>query len=195
MPTDTAILPELVKCEWQGPFSFRSLLTSADYKKEFGTPGVYLWIDPVAERKLCYVGRAMGNPDLWTRQWQHYTFLLGCQYHLPACAETNAGEWGMDYVHPLTVETVFDFTKYCAVVKRAFDYAARVKIWLCPLKSALAAKSAERQLIYHFQPDEKMRGVKNPPSSLCQIEHWSARWATDDIQRQFKKEMEFKRMS
>lgn len=180
-------------CEWEGPYSFRQLLESSDHQIKYASAGVYLWVDqdPRAAKQLCYVGRAMGKTTLWIRQWEHYTALIGAQYQLPAIPEANELAWGMKYSDPNVVATVFDYQRYIALVRRGFDYAERIRIWLCRLKDPEVAKTIERQLIWQFQPDDTMRGTKYPPVTLRSIIHVKAGWLNASIRAQIKDGVEF----
>ncbi len=192
MSTTSETTARSLECKWWGPYSFNELLSSQDHQKAYSKAGVYLWVDQFAStRPLCYVGKASGNPTLWIRQWQHYTAMIGAQYQLPGIEEAKALPWGMTYTDPNVVETVFNYDRYIALVKRAFDFAARIRIWLCPLDDPEATKTIERQLIYQFQPDPTMRGTKYPPATLQRIVHRHAGWLNDAIKAQFLGDVHF----
>src|SRR4029077_17662876 len=82
------------RLKWNGPYSFRELLSNAGHRVTFNSPGVYLWINQVRQpERISYVGKASGEPDLWTRQWQHYIAYIAGHYQLPAGAGPDGTAW------------------------------------------------------------------------------------------------------
>lgn len=172
MTADSTLAVELF---WHGPFTMRELLVEPTLKIRFRTPGVYLWLDHSTDPpSLSYVGRATGAPDLWTRQWQHYTFLIAGHYEIPDRARPGKGRWGMSY-DEVTAKTLFDVESYIQLVRECHAHAEHQRVYLCPLDTTLV-RAVERQLIYELQRGSASRGAATPPPRFLPLLHRNATW-------------------
>jgi hypothetical protein len=166
---------------WHGGFGLHELLTSETHRDNFSTPGVYLWIDNSRlARGVCYVGRATGAPDLWTRHWQHYTALIAGHYLVPAAARSDARDWGMDYKSSSVAEILFDEEQYVQLVRDCFAYAKQFSVFLCPLHPSLV-KAIERQLLFDLQPFDTKWGTRSPPEVPVELKHETPNWMSEHI--------------
>jgi hypothetical protein len=145
---------------------------------------------------IAYVGRATGNPTLWTRQWEHYTHLIGGQYTIPGQARRNDRKWGMGYNSKIaaefqeTVDTVFDEERFVELVRDAMQFARQVSIYLCKLPYEYV-HAVERQLLYELQPFDTVRGTKTPPPQLLPLVHMTPAWLTDAVRLKIRATVKF----
>lgn len=155
--------PELVRVElnWEGPFSFKELLLTKEYKEKFKCSGVYLWKTPDSN-VVEYVGRASGNPSLWVRQFQHYICLIGGHYHIPAPFTDTGNKWVCNHENSEALDTLFDEMKFNKVTAYGFRYAAAINIYLAKL-SFDKVNWVERNLLYDLQPSTTDWGKKTAP--------------------------------
>ena len=162
---------------WQGPFSFRSILTDGEKRDKFYFPGVYLWLEtpPSGVRNVSYVGKATSS--LWKRHLQHYASLIGGLYNIPKEFCCWGQDWVPDKQRANVVEVVLDKDRFMAVVEAGFNRAAATEVYLCPLlDKGIDLAAVERQLLFEFQPSMTKRGTMSPPKSSIDIEHLNRPW-------------------
>lgn len=85
---------------------------------------------------------------------------------------------------------VLNLDKFQEVVRDAFEYTKRVRIYFCRKEEPLV-RSVERNLLWDLQPSDTKPGTMSEPSERLRIIHQNATWATDQIRRQIQDFVEF----
>ncbi len=181
---------------WEGPFSFRELISPKRKEEYKGKRGVYLWVEPTTkgEKKYrtSYVGKAAGAPCLWERQFQHFKLFRGGLYTIPKEHFDGVRSWRA-VAEKEIFDTHFDSTRFNEIIEVSFRYLKTIKIYIAPLGSAISndkLKLIESNLIYALQPiDERTRGKKHPPKGReLLIYNTGAKWWQKDGYGNYLKE-------
>lgn len=169
------VLP-IIDLTWEGPYSFVDFLSDASLRKRFDTAGVYLWIvnHPENKRRITYIGKASGKPDLAKRQVDHFRYYISGAYFIPDWARKSKTPWNADWVNnPEITETLTHKDKLCSFVDETFAYVSLFQIYLATVSGndVLILPSIEKSLIYEVQPVENMRGKLKKPNQQVQTRH------------------------
>ena len=168
---------------WYGPFSARDLLKENTNIQQFKVPGVYIWIEklPVKER-LSYVGKATGNPNLISRQRNHYANTIGGRATIPKEFRDNDQAWVPNQYSGDT-DVLLDYRKFVGLIYDAFQYVEKIHIYLAPLPqySPEFLKVIELNLLYDLKPSGTIPGTKTPPKEKVKVQHKNAVWYSHSV--------------
>jgi hypothetical protein len=173
--------PSAVELSWHGPFRLRQLLTDAQLKAQFDLPGVYIW--KLSEDAINYVGRALGKPTLWHRQFAHYVATIGGLYQLPDVMCADGRHWEIDHSRADVMATLLDVSRFQRIVSGGFAYIEKADVWLCPMKDVArkTIERVERTLLHDTQPTGTRHGTQSAPPVPISMSHQNASWATPSI--------------
>ena len=185
-----------IELDWTNPYTFRELLSGdPQLRSEWDDKaGVYLHVEQSAElHELLYVGKATGRPSLWTRQVQHYTFLIGGQDCIPSRwrAESRPG-WVMGYgkrtdpqTTQRTMSTLFDVESFVGVVRDGFRFAAAHRIYLANVADSALVRKLEAKLLHQLRPSMTGSQEVDPHPDL-EIVHRGATWNVEPLRSRFR---------
>lgn len=172
---------EKISLHWDGPFSFRDILTNDEIEQKFSCSGVYLWVEtlPNGVRQTSYIGKATSCTKLWNRHLQHYASLIGGLYNIPK-EFCNWGEaWIPDKKMNDVAEIVLDKKRFMNVVEAGFKRAAATEIYFCRLSDNEAnLATVERLLLYEHKPSGTKRGTISDPKRGISITHLNKPWGS-----------------
>lgn len=160
---------ETIGLSWEGPFSFKDLLTTKKHHEDYNCAGVYLW-EIVGEKFPQYIGKATGSPSLWLRQFHHYISLIGGLYTVPMQFTNNGADWVCDYNNDEVLGILFNEQKFKEVISYGFRYAAAIQIYLAKL-SASKVNVVERNLLYYLKPSTTNWGTQSEPKERVRLIH------------------------
>ena len=151
---------------WQGPFKLSDFIGNPELERQFGCPGVYIWIEKLEKAdRLSYVGRAKGSRTLCQRQKQHYANMIGGLYTIPHEFYAADCDWVPDWSRQDIYTVLLNPEEFHKLVDAGFAYADACEVHLCGLTSGNEAQQIERQLLYDLQPTGTTWGTRTPPGN------------------------------
>lgn len=166
-----------ITLEWSRPISFPELFSGSKELEKYMTKGMYLWTD--VDEKFNYIGRALGTPNLVTRQRDHYFSVIGGRSIIPSRYRNAGHEWSIVNSKDFP-EVILDRDKFKELVDSAFDYLSDIRVRLCPLPNLDRGQISdiEKYLIFRHKPWCNSVGVDRKPDvkiSLRMTGDWPRR--------------------
>lgn len=162
-----------IKLTWSRPIQFKDIFKGSGNVDNYRCPGVYLWTEFDGAGVMAnYIGRALGSPDLVTRQQQHYLDMISGRSMIPAEYRSSNRLWtpGEDGVF---ADVVLDNEAYKNLVDDAFNYLNSINVRLCrlPDKDRETIAQIEKNLIYQHQPWCNTQGKYTKPDTVIELQN------------------------
>ncbi|MFH1862521.1 MAG: hypothetical protein ABH878_06865, partial [bacterium] len=88
------------------------------------------------------------------------------------------------------IKTIRNEEKFIELVKDAFEFTKHIEIYLCPIEgNDMNVRLIERNLLFDLKPEGTIPGTKSEPSERCLIVHKNAKWASEQVRGQIRKEV------
>ena len=161
-----------IRLIWRGPYTFHDLiLNNKDLPRNM--VGVYFHAEEISgSTYICYAGKALGSPDIIKRQREHYLHMIGGMYTIPLNYRCSKKEWVPDDKNDEFFETIFDKNKFVELIREAYDYAHKLRIYIATEEFAKEeVPLIERKLLFEFKPLNTYWGTTTDPNPNLNIIH------------------------